>query len=688
MKFSYEWLTSLVPIKESPHELAKLLTMRAFEVDSVEKAGNDWALDVKIPANRISDAAGHEGLAREITAIKNIKIKNASSGAIKKQIQKSKYISVKIQKSDLCPRYTAALLEIQNTGSSPQWIQRRLETCGIRPINAVVDATNYVMREMGQPLHAFDFEKIKGGEITIRESAKTGEKLTTLDGTAHILPEEIIVIQDRERLIDLAGIVGGENSAVSSSTKKILLQAAVFNPEKIYAATRLLHFSSFAAKIYSAGIDPNQTIRALESAIAFLAKNAGAKEIGLVDIYPKKTFPKKILFRPSYADSLIGAALGKSHYQKSFRARGWNITEKKQGLVVEVPTYRQDLSIEEDLIEEVAREKGYENIFPVFPEAKIAPAERNEEFFWETRIRAHLSGAGFCESMPYEFVSAKELDDFFMDRENIVELENPLNPETRYLTPRVLTKFVLSAAENMRHTKNIKIFGIGKSFLTLPGVPQTSLPDISEEKHIIIVLSQKGTSDEEGFYQLKGGVDQLIESMGISDHWYDDAIKSDVREKELKLFHPYRVAEIKIGETRVGIVGEIHPEVLKNIKAKERITAAEINFDALWKLAREESEYHAPSKFPAIIRDIALLIPEETRTAEILNVVENSGGTLLRNTDLFDYFRDEEMRGENRKSLAFHLVFQSDERTLTESEVDAIMKNIIQALKEKEWLVR
>lgn len=688
MKFSYEWLTSLFPIRESPQELAELLTMRAFEVDTIEKAGDDWALDVKIPANRISDAAGHEGLVREIAAIKNIKIKNAAPSAVKKQTRKSKYISVKIQKSELCPRYTAAILEIPHIGPSPQWIRNRLETCGIRPINAVVDVTNYILLETGQPLHAFDFEKIKGGEITIRESVKTGEKLTTLDGTAHTLPEGVIVIQDGEKLVDLAGIMGGENSAISSSTKKVLLQAAVFNPEKIYATGRVLRFSSQAAKIYSAGIDPNQTIRALESAIAFLAKNADAKEISLIDIYPKKIFPRKILFRPSYADSLIGAAPGKSYYQKAFRARGWNITAKKQDLVVEVPTYRQDLSAEEDLIEEMAREKGYENIFPVFSEAKIAPAERNEEFFWETRVRTHCAGAGFCESMLYEFTSSKELDNFFVDRENAVEIENPLNPETRYLTPRILTKFVVSAAENMRREKNIKIFGIGKSFLTFPDVHQASLPGISEQKNIIMVLSQKGASDEEVFYQVKGGVDQLIESMGISDHWYNDAIESDAREKELRMFHPYRVAEIKIGEARMGIVGEIHPEVLKNIKARERIVAAEINFDALWKLAREESEYRAPSKFPAIIRDIALLVPDETRTTEILNVVENSGGALLRNTDLFDYFRDEEMQRENRKSLAFHLVFQSDERTLIESEVDAIMREITQALKEKEWVVR
>lgn len=687
MKFSYNWLTSLLNLKKSPQELSYLLTTRAFEVDSCEKVGSDFALDIKVPANRIADAAGHEGFTREIASILDVKYKSPDIQILEKY-KKNKELDIKIADEKLCPRYTAQILEVKNIGASPKWMQDRLTTCGIRPIDAVVDITNYVMLATGQPLHAFDFEKILGGKIIVRESKK-GETITTLDGASHALLGGAIVIQDAERLIDLAGIMGGRSSAVSPFTKKILLQAAVFDPEKIYSTARDLGFSSSASKIYSAGIDPNQTMQALHSAVTLLSKNAGAKVISApVDIYPKKTFPKKIFFRPDYADSLIGSGEKHTHYQKIFQSRGWKTAVKKGGLVVEIPTYRHDLFIEEDLIEEAARAIGYENIPSRFPEVKIVPAEKNEERVWETRVRTHFIGAGFTESVAYEFTGAKELDDFFLDRERIVELENPLNPETRYMTPRILMAFVSSAAKNIQHLESVKLFGIGKSFLHASLQSPLPTADTIERKDCIAVIAQKETSGEEGFYELKGRIDQLIESMGIGDHWYDDAIGPEIRNRELRMFHPYRVAEIKVGDTRVGILGELHPEVLKNIKSKARISAAEINFDALWKLAREESEYRAPSKFPAIIRDIALLVPDETRMAEILNVIENNGGALLRDTDLFDYFRDEEMRGENRKSLAFHLVFQSDERTLIESEVDTIMQKIVHALKEKGWLVR
>lgn len=659
--------------------------MRAFEVDSVEKVGRDFALDIKIPANRIADAAGHEGLAREIASILGLRWKSADM-QVSKKYKKNNGVDIRIEGEKLCPRYTAQMLEVKNIGTSPQWMQERLMTCGIRPIDAVVDITNYVMLATGQPLHAFDFEKIKGGKMIVRESKK-GETITTLDGASHTLPDGTIVIQDAERLIDLAGIMGGENSAVSSSTKKILLQAAVFDPEKIYSTVRDLGFSSSASKIYSAGIDPNQTMHALHSAITLLLKNTDAKVMSdPVDIYPKKTFPKKIFFRPDYADSLIGSGKKRAEYQKIFQSRGWRTKAKKEGVVVETPTYRHDLFIEEDLVEEAARAIGYENIPPKFPEAKIVPAEKNEEHIWETRIRTHFIGAGFIENAAYEFTGAKELDNFFLGRERIVEIENPLNPETHCMTPRILTTFVSSAAKNIQHHESVKLFGIGKSFLYAPSPLPTA--EIREQKDLIAVIAQKGALGKKEFYELKGRIDQLIESMGIGDHWYDDAIGPEIRNRELQMFHPYRVAEIKVGDTKIGILGEIHPEVLKNIKSKARIAAAEMYFDTLWKIAREESEYQAPSKFPAVIRDIAVIVPDFTRVSEILNTIENAGGELLSDTDLFDYFRDELMQKGDKKSLAFHLTFQSYERTLTDDQVERVMKKIINACKEKNWEVR
>lgn len=678
MKFSYNWLRALLPLKESPAEIAEILNLHAFEVETTEKVGNDVMLDAKIPTNRVSDAGNHLGLAKEIAALLKRKAKNPHPGmAIVKA--GSKGLIINIAKPELCPRYTAVVLSLKGNGASPGWVQERLATCGFRSINAIVDITNYIMLETGQPLHAFDLDKIKGGRMTIRES-KDGEKLTTLDGTVHALPRGAIVIEDNERLIDLAGIMGGENSAVSEGTKHILLQAAAFDPVRIYRATRVLNFSSDAAKIYSAGTDPNKTEGALRRAVDLLLEmNAAAAPQGCLDAYPKKTIPQKIIFRPAYADHIIGWPLGPRFHQEVFARLGFKKRGGKEQWIIEVPTERKDLRQEEDLIEEIARFYGYQRLPSKLPESHLIPAPRNDAARWERRVADNLVGAGFTESHLYEFAGDRELDQFRIDRARVIGLENPMSPETTYLSPRALIKYVVSAADNLKYFDAVKIFGISKSFRAYP---------LEEQKGLVFCLAQKNASGEEEFYQLKGTVEQLLESLGISDHWYDDARETRDPKHETALFHPYRFAEIKIGDEKIGVIGEIHPIVLKNIKARGRIAAVEIDMERLTALASAEAEYRPIGKYPSIIRDIAVVVPEMTKTEKILNIIETTGGALLADTDLFDYFQDDALEENAQKSLAFHLVFQSPGRTLTDAETDTIVKKIIAALEEKGWEVK
>ena len=516
--------------------------------------------------------------------------------------------------------------------------------------------------------------------MTIRES-REGEKLTTLDGTLHTLPQGAIVIEDGERLIDLAGIMGGQNSAVSDDTRKILLQAAAFDPVRIYRTARALHFSSDAAKIYAAGTDPNKTVGALERAVDLLLQmNIIAAPHGYLDLYPRKTIPQKISFRPAYADRIIGCLLGPRYHEQVFARLGF---KKRRGgakqWIIEVPSERKDLQGEEDLIEEVARLYGYEKLKSKLPETHLAPAPRDDAVWWERRITDNLVGAGFTETNLYEFTGDRELDQFGIDRERIVLLENPMNPETKYLVPRAVITCVTSAAENLKHFDTIKIFSVSKSFRRDP---------LEERKDLVMCLAAKSTAGEEEFYLLKGAVEQMLESMGISDHWYDDAASDKRSETRDTIYHPYRYAEIKIGDEKIGMIGEIHPDILKNIKSKARIAAAEIDMEKLTRFATAEAEFRPIGKYPAIVRDIAVVMPRDTRTQSVENIILAAGGELLADTDLFDYFQDEDLQESEEKSLAFHLVFQSPDRTLTDAEVDAIMKKIISALEEKDWEVK
>ena len=722
MKFSYNWLKELVRFKESPEKLAEVLTLHAFEYETIEKVGSDWAIDIKIPANRMSDAAGHIGLAGEIavilgkhkTQIPNHKqntrptspASELAGGRAKYKTQSTKTtspIQIKISNLEICPRYTAQELTLKTIGPSPKWMREKLITCGFRPIDAVVDVTNYVMLEMGQPLHAFDAEKIKGRNMTVRE-AKKGEELTTLDGVKHKLPEGAIIIEDENRIIDLAGIMGGANSAVGPRSRRVLLQAAVFDPVRIYKTTRDLKFISAASKIYASGVDLNGTRAALERAIGLLQEIAGAEEDApLIDIYPKKIAFRKIKFRPNYVDGLIGQPLGENFYKKTFTEFGFKVAKKGKDLWVEIPTRRRDIELEEDLIEEAVRIFGYEKIKPKMPEIALAPPVRNDELWWEERVRDYLAGAGFTEHLPYEFIGDQELALFQLDPSEAIEVANPISSETKYLCPRILIKYVTSAAENARSFDTVKVSGIAKSF-------KKKDDGAEEHKDLVVVLSRKGASGEpragtprqnkfgtgqassvrgeDEFYELKGILDQLFENLGISDYWYDDEIELGIRNKELGIFHPYRVAQINVGDERIGNVGEIHPVVSENIKSRARIVAAELDFEKLWKLARAEQEFLPIGKYPAIIRDIAVVVPANTKADDVQEIIENIGGKLLVDSDLFDYFQDEQMREAEGKSLAFHLIFQSPERTLKDEEVNVIVGKIIKALEEKEWKVR
>lgn len=666
--------------------------MHAFEVESVVKTGNDFCFDIAVQkSNRAADCAGHIGVAREIAAITNSKVKipqavrqqrgrqNAKS-QIKIKNSDKKILTIKIENKDDCRRYIGAVMRGVTVKASPKWTQERLEVCGLQSINNLVDAANYVMLETGQPLHIFDYDALTGKQIVVRRARKN-ESLKTLDGVVLKLPSDILAIADAKHPVALAGIKGGFNSGVSEKTKTIVIEAANFDPALIRCASRLFNLKTDASFRFEHNLDPNLAEIASARLVALIRQVAGGEIVGITDVYPKKVLPQKIFFSRAYTEQLIGCELSARRIEDLFKRLGFSIAQKKKdGWVVAVPTIRRDVSSPEDIIEEIARLYGYERIAPRAPETLLFSAEPNDELLWEDKVRDFFKGAGFSETYTYIFTGEKEIRDFEDVPSGYVELENPTSPETRYLIKHSIFKYARLLEQNLRHSDDARLFAITKDFSWLEKAVQ-------ERKELIAAFGKKAKSASDIFLELKGVAENLLASFGISDYWFDDAVSHKPKATRFMFYHPYRWAEIKIGDDAIGIIGEMHPAIAENIKLKSRAVFLHIDFEALWQKAESEREYRPISKYPAVIRDIALLVPRGEKIEKIQNVIEGAGGDLLQDIDLFDYF--EEFNKEKEKmSVAFHLVFQSDERTLTEKEIDAIMKKITEAVKEKQWAVR
>ena len=395
MLFSYNWLKDYIKKLPKPDKLAEILTMHSFEVEEVKKRGKDYVLNIDVLPNRGHDCLSHWGVAREISAILDRDLEPLKRKRLKKEKGEIGLINLKIKCPKLVPRYSAIVAEGVKVGPSPKWLKEKIESVGLRSINNIVDLTNYVMLEIGQPLHAFDYDKIQGHQMILRESKK-GERLVTLDNSSHTLDRGMLVIEDKNRLIDLVGIMGGKLTQVDSKTKNIVLQAGNFDRQTIYKAVRKLSHRTEASNIYSQGIDPNLTISTLERAYFLLTKLNGGKIVQIIDFYPKKVQPKKIKLDYRYLVKLLGVKIERKEVKEILKRLGFQIIKEKHPiLTVEVPTFRLDVSLQEDLIEEIGRIYGYEKIPSTFPVVSLIPPKRNLEIFWENMTKDILKELGF-----------------------------------------------------------------------------------------------------------------------------------------------------------------------------------------------------------------------------------------------------------------------------------------------------
>lgn len=686
MIFSYNWLQQYAAQNlPKPDKLSDILSLHAFEVESVSKKGKDSILDIDVLPNRAHDCLNHVGMAREIAAITGNKAKFPKTKTIKPGKGSLKPLKVKVESSSLVPRYAGFVVEGVTVGKSPQKVRDYLESVGVNSINSVVDLTNFIMLEMGQPLHAFDYDQIQGNSMYVRR-AKAGEKLETLDEQTLALPEGALVIEDSNRLIDLAGIKGGKVSGISANTKNIFLQAANFHPTTIYKTKKLLKYTTQAADIYAHGIDPNLGMQALERANQLLQEwGIGGKVVQMVDIYPSKVQPKRIALHMDFVESALGVAIPKQKAKKILQDLGCNVTEKGNSLQVEVPTRRIDLEIPEDLVEEIGRIYGYENIPSEFPAASLIPPQKNTELFWQEFARDRMKELGFTEVYNYSFIGQKDIQQFAYtpeEQEYLIELENPVSEDFAYLRNSLLENLLKNVQTNARKESSVRIFELGKVF-------SRKNKKFEESKMLGAVVL------EGNFYAIKGVVDFLLESMGISDIWYDD-YEATPEKSRTSVWHKGKAAEIKVGPSttlrasnhEIGFVGEISSRMTTGLKTRQSVAAFHLNMDKLAALALEEKEYRPMSKYPSIVRDIAILVPAQTKVIDVMNAINETGGKLVRDIDLFDMFEGGNLPG-GKKNLAFHIVYQSDEKTLTNAEVDELHGNIIKIVeKHPAWEVR
>ena len=699
MKFSYNWLKSFFKKKlPEPQKLAEILTMKAFEVSEVKKSGRDWILDIDVLPNRAPDCFSHLGIAREIEAILNLKFR-APSSKIKedKKIKAKDFVRVEVVGKGTCQRYTAKVITGVKIGNSPEWIKARLKICGLRPINNIVDIANYVMLETGQPLHAFDGEKLDGnpegvasrpygaGKIIVR-FAKEGEKITTLDGEKYDLDDDVLVIADSKKPVAIAGIKGGKLPEIDKKTKIVVLESANFNPQVIRRGSRKLNLKTDASLRFEHGIDSNLTEFGISRAAYLIQKIAKGKVIkGSIDIYPKKTIAKRINLDLSYLKSLLGVEISRSRIMDILKKLEFKIVHSPKEslrlptgqakfniLTVEVPTFRLDIFLQEDLIEEVGRIYGYEKIPVLFPVSALIPPKKNYEIFWEETTKNILKEAGFSEVYNYSFISEKDKNIF--GNNNLIELENPLSVDFKYLRASLIPNLLKNIQKNQKKAAKIKIFELGKIF--------RKNKEKLEEKRMLTA-----TILGEEFYQLKGVVDLLLNKIGISDVWYDN-YKPTPEESKLSLWHSKKCAEIKIGQEEVGFLGEMSDKISETLKLSQKVVLFDLDFEKLAKLASEEHEFRPIPKYPSAVRDLAILVPPQVKVEEVLNVIEITGGTLVRDIDLFDIYEGEELP-EGKKNLAFHLIYQAQDRTLSSKEIDQLHQKIIKTLEsEPEWQVR
>ncbi len=659
------WLKEHLKTKATPKQIANYLTLCSQTVEKVNKVNNDAVYDIEITTNR-PDCLSVYGIARELNAILpqfGIRAKLKGIPENKKeipQVKKSLPLKVKITKPSLSPRFTALIFDNITIKPSPKVIQDRLEKSGVRALNNVVDISNYLMLELGQPMHTFDYDKIKKATMILRETKK-GEKIVTLDKENRTLPEGAIVIEDGNgRIIDLCGIMGGANSEVDEKTKRVLLFVQTYDPMKIRRTCQALAFRTEAASRFEKGVDPGGVILAMKKAIKMFEKNCGAKVASnLIDIYPHPQKEKRVNLSQEKLNHHVGVKIKLSKAKEILENLGFETKLGIGRIETIVPHWRyDDVSIPEDLIEEIARVYGYHRLPSNLPQGEIPLQIKDPVFEWEYQIKHALKNWGLTETVSYSMVSLTQLEKTEIEPKDCLKISNPLTEDLVYMRPSLIPSLLTIIAEN--NQEQITIFELTNVYLYQK---INKLPDE------VPMLTSLFTGNK--FYQAKGIVEAILTTMGIKNYQFEPyQLKKTFYGK---VFHPFRTAEVMVKNNSLGVVGEISPHVLARFGIKGRIVVFDLDFREMVKHASKVKKYTPLPKYPAIIEDLSFVVPPKTKVGEMLEEIKKIS-KLITTVELIDSYK---------KTRTFRITYQSSNRTLTDKEVEKIRKNIVKVVSKK-----
>nr|MCR5097415.1 phenylalanine--tRNA ligase subunit beta [Lachnospiraceae bacterium] len=640
--------------------------------DAVAALGlDDVVVEYEITSNRV-DCFAVLGIAREAAATFGKEFIPPEVPETGNSEDVNSMISVEIKDTDLCKRYTGRVVKNVKIAPSPEWMQKRLRSHGIRPINNMVDITNYVMIEYGQPMHAFDLSTIEDNKIVVQRAAK-GDKFTTLDGQEHELDDSILMICDGKKQVAIAGIMGGENSMITDDVTTMLFEAACFDGANVRVSAKKLGMRTDASSIFEKGLDPNNTIEAMNRACA-LVEQLGAGEVvgGVCDVYPVKKEPITLPFEPEKYNKILGTDLSADTMLSYFGPLEIKYDKSKNELLI--PTFRQDLLSYADIAEEVARFYGYDKIPSTLPQGSSVKGGLSPKLALEQVARNVAEFNGFSQTMTYSFESPKVFDRLLVpadsDDRKFIEISNPLGEDFSVMRTLPLNGILTSLATNYnRRNKDVRLYELATIYIP-KALPLTELPDERQQ----FVLGTYGKDAD--FFAVKGVVAEFIEKAGLDP----DSLEYSPEARRPYL-HPGRKADISYEGQLIGYMGEVHPMVCGNYGIKDRVIIAVIDMPEILKRAGEvEKKFKPISNFPASTRDISMVVPKDILVGQIEKVFKDKGGAFLESYELFDIYEGAQILA-GHKSVAYSLVFRAPDRSLSDEDVSSAIERIINALK-------
>lgn len=638
--------------------------------DAVELLGlHDTVFEYEITSNRV-DCYSIIGIAREAAAtfrkpfLPPVVTKTGNSEDV------NDYISVEVQDTDLCSRYCARVVKNIKIGPSPKWMQRRLAASGIRPINNLVDITNYVMEEYGQPMHAYDLDTVAGHKIVVRR-AKDGDEFQTLDGQMRKMDKEVLMICDAEKEIGIAGIMGGENSKITDDVKTVLFEAATFNGPNIRKSAKRVGLRTDASGKFEKGLDPRNAEDAINRACQ-LIEELGCGEVvgGMVDVKTPLAPLRRIKFQPDRINQLLGTSVSVEEMLRIFKQEELEYDAQAEELVI--PSFRQDLAGNADIAEEVARFYGYDKIPTTLPSGEATAGKLSYKMRIEGKARDIAEYCGFSQGMTYSFESPKVFDKLLLDADdtlrNTVTISNPLGEDFSVMRTTSLNGILTSLATNYnRRNKNVKLYELGNVYLP-KALPVTELPD----ERMQFTLGFYGDGD---FFTLKGVIEEFLEAVGMKE-------KKEYDPNAGKNFlHPGRQALVKYEGQTIGYLGEVHPEVLDNYGIGTKAYVAVLDMPSVIPFTTYDRKYTGIAKFPAVSRDISMVVPKDILVGQIEHLIEQRAGKILESYQLFDIYEGSQIKS-GYKSVAYSITFRAKDRTLEENDISAAMKKILNGLEQ------